>query len=471
MEMKATGAYISRGLSFCAAEFAPMDIMLDEEQEAVFDATAEVWSRLKADLQKALELGAVKPRVMGVYWGSHQRFFKQLCMAMKVPSLVADGLKALESGHSVIIGLQSTGEASMASAGFAEKGTRVSTFPSTCKEILRGFVASNFPVLSAPTTLPNGQQVHPIEIPACLQLRNDLATLIDGLALPPNSLDALIDAFGGPTNVAEMTGRSNRVVRGTDGKLSVESRHSDSKMETLNVQESAAFMKGQKTVAIISDAASTGISLHADSRAASSHRRRIHYTLELAWSADKAIQQLGRSHRSNASSGPIYKLLTTNVGGECRFAAAVSQRLESLGALTKGDRRAATGQDLSQYNVGNKYGKSAVKAILTASCHTMTVVPRVTVQTVIDKAIASSPPSTEATAMRAKFEQYKDDMMFIATMGECLTSIGLTDGEKATVNNFLNRIMGLAVHKQNLLMAYFMVVLEMLIAQAKKDGQ
>lgn len=54
MEMKATGAYISRGLSFCAAEFAPMDIMLDEAQEAVFDATAEVWSRLKADLQKAL---------------------------------------------------------------------------------------------------------------------------------------------------------------------------------------------------------------------------------------------------------------------------------------------------------------------------------------------------------------------------------------------------------------------------------
>jgi hypothetical protein len=47
---------------------------------------------------------------MSVFWGAHQRFFKQLCMAMKVPALVADGLQALDEGNAVIVGLQSTGE-------------------------------------------------------------------------------------------------------------------------------------------------------------------------------------------------------------------------------------------------------------------------------------------------------------------------------------------------------------------------
>lgn len=200
---------------------------------------------------------------------------------------------------------------------------------------------------------------------AC-EMKEELLKKIEKLGdkLPPNTLDQLIDELGGPENVAEMTGRKGRVIQTEDGQIQYESRsEQDVPLETLNLTEKGRFMDGEKDVAIISEAASSGISLQSDRRVRN-QRRRVHITLELPWSADRAVQQFGRTHRSNQVNAPEYMFLISDLAGERRFAATVAKRLESLGALTHGDRRATETRDLSQFNVDNKYGRSALETVM-----------------------------------------------------------------------------------------------------------
>lgn len=88
-------------------------------------------------------------------------------------------------------------------------------------------------------------------------------------------------------------------------------------------------MDDEANVAIISDAGSTGISLHA-SKDCKNQRRRVHITVELGWSAEKVLQQLGRTHRANQIHAPIYKLLLSNVPAEIRFTSIILGRLSTM---------------------------------------------------------------------------------------------------------------------------------------------
>uniref|UniRef100_A0A2I3H336 Protein strawberry notch homolog 1 n=1 Tax=Nomascus leucogenys TaxID=61853 RepID=A0A2I3H336_NOMLE len=268
------------------------------------------------------------------------------------------------------------------------------------------------------------------------QMKKDLLDKLEKLAedLPPNTLDELIDELGGPENVAEMTGRKGRVVSNDDGSISYESRSElDVPVEILNITEKQRFMDGDKNIAIISEAASSGISLQADRRA-KNQRRRVHMTLELPWSADRAIQQFGRTHRSNQVTAPEYVFLISELAGEQRFASIVAKRLESLGALTHGDRRATESRDLSRFNFDNKvHFNFQIDPILTDVRQGLIGVGLINVE----------------------------DRSGILTLDKDYNNIG----------KFLNRILGMEVHQQNALFQYFADTLTAVVQNAKKNGR
>ncbi|CAG9462612.1 unnamed protein product [Pedinophyceae sp. YPF-701] len=187
----------------------------------------------------------------------------------------------------------------------------------------------------------------------------DLLSLATALPLPVNALDTLWNRLGGSEQrVADLTGRQHYMVKVGNG-YEVRKRRLDEN------RERKAFQDGEKDVAIVSAAGSIGISLQADGNA-QNHRRRAVISLEFPWAADAAVQQWGRAHRSGQVSCPEFHLVVAGVGGELRFASAVAKRIESLGALMHGDRRAADSQSLSDFNCDIPHGQAAVRDILCA---------------------------------------------------------------------------------------------------------
>jgi len=380
---------------------------------------------------------------------------------------------------------------------------------STCSSIMMNFVRNHFPIAlpppeapKIPAIPPNGfpseaeraehqrlslladriaQMPPPAPIPELVQRRAEILESICRLNLPPNPLDDIIDRLH-VDNVAEMTGRSGRILKdektgmyryvkrfGGPSKqksygLSMPVNKEDEN-DRLNIVEKRSFMDGKKSVAIISDAASTGISLHADTRSKAGHKRRVHFTIELPWAADKAIQQLGRTHRTFERSAPIYKMVVTELGGERRFAAAVSKRMASLGALTKGDRRAATGADLSDFDIDSIFGRRSLNRVYISLRERPPNPPSRNTNAILDAFVAH--PDI-ASQLRDLDEEDKRVQALLAA-SEALEDVGLT-GE-AVVKAFLNRIAGLEVTRQNLLFSLFMSTLDDVIADAKATGE
>ncbi|KAM7410220.1 hypothetical protein PAMA_001595 [Pampus argenteus] len=516
MDMKVSGMYIARQLSFSGVSFRIEEIGLDRDFKLVYDKAAKLWAEaLQVFMRAADELGLVSRKSLwGQFWSSHQRFFKYLCIAAKVRCLVELAQRELEAEKCIVIGLQSTGE-SRTREVLDENDGHLDRFVSAAEGVFQSLVTKHFPSEKqrqekAPGNKrkrkPRGRQTkvpkHTVDSGGVINISDDSSSDSDGMdtdsnsspdslqdnddvifvnqtscqtarieemkqgllnkiselgkELPLNTLDELIDRFGGPDKVSEMTGRKGRVVRRPDGSVRYESRAEQGlTIDHINLKEKDRFMSGEKLVAIISEAASSGISLQADKRV-KNQRRRVHMTLELPWSADRAIQQFGRTHRSNQVTAPEYIFLISELAGERRFASIVAKRLESLGALTHGDRRATESRDLSKYNFENKYGTKALDKITKAILrHIDNKVP---------------PPKTYPGGEAVFFRDMKHGMMDVGIF--CReTRLGINTEKDCSITKFLNRILGLEVHKQNHLFQYFTDNFDYLIEKDKKEGK
>ncbi|KAL3775057.1 hypothetical protein ACHAW5_001191 [Stephanodiscus triporus] len=533
LEMKRKGMFLARTLSWDGAEFHTLEVKLSEEATRRYDGAVRWWLNVKNEINSALEfMNIPAPKLLwSIYWSAHQRFSREMCICAKIDAVVAQAKQYLQNDdHAIVIGLQSTGEAGMevaleelAESAAESAGRRVhhsdagkidfedmslTGLVSTCASVMSNFIRNHFPVAlpspevpKVPSIPPNGfaseadrlehkrlsdladrmkNEPPPKPIIELVIRRNELLESVRSLDLPPNPLDDIIDRLGGVENVAEMTGRTGRVLRAKSGKYKFVKRcggpskqksyglsvpvSAEDENDRLNIAEKRSWMDGKKSVAIISDAASTGISLHADSRCKSSHKRRVHFTIELPWAADKAIQQLGRSHRSGQETAPIYKMVVTDLGGERRFASAVAKRMAALGALTKGDRRAATGTNLSDFDIDSVFGKRALGRTYTA-LHTERSAPSRNANDILDKFV-----TTDEVAVQMKGKDCIEKRSFaLAEASNALIEVGLMGDPN--VKKFLNRIAGLDVARQTLVFSLFMATLDDVIVDAKATGE
>jgi hypothetical protein len=91
-------------------------------------------------------------------------------------------------------------------------------------------------------------------------------------------------------------------------------------------------------------------------------RKRVHYLLEAGWKADAAIQGLGRSNRTNQKQPPLFRPVSSDVRGEKRFLSTIARRLDTLGAITRGQRQTGSqGMFRETDNLHSTYAFSALR--------------------------------------------------------------------------------------------------------------
>ena len=198
-------------------------------------------------------------------------------------------------------------------------------------------------------------------------------------------------------------------------------------------------------------------------------------TIELPWSAEKALQQFGRTHRSNQTEPPTYVILTSGIGGESRFASAAASRLRSLGALMKGDRRAmGAGVRLAAFDVDNPLGHRALMCNIYPTVMQL-ILPDETAPQALPAAGAHT-PAEAVQAIAAAFDSVGIQLEAVAPRGggpaDQARSVAASGwaARASLVPAFLNRMLGMKIQTQAALDGWFRRALEKEARKARADG-
>jgi predicted RNA methylase len=452
-DLKALGLYAARSLSYEGVEYELVEHQLTPEQVRIYDAYAGAFGVIHNNLDAAMRAanitgetgtlnGQAKSAARSAFESAKQRFFGHLLTSMKTPSLIRSIERDLDSGHTAVVQIVSTGEALMerrlAEIPTEEWGdVQVDITP---REYVLDYLAHSFPVqLYEPFTDSEGnlcsrpvyRDGQPVESRDAVARRDRLIEKLASLSPVPGALDQIVQRFG-TDMVAEVTGRSRRVIR-KGVRLVVENRAASA-----NLAETAAFMDDAKRVLVFSDAGGTGRSYHAE-LSARNRRLRVHYLLEPGWKADAAIQGLGRTNRTNQAQPPLFRPIATDVKAEKRFLSTIARRLDTLGAITRGQRQTG-GQGLfrPEDNLESHYGRDALRQLY-------------------------------MLLARGKVEGCSLEVFEDATGLKLVDSNGLKD-ELPPITTFLNRLLALTIELQNILFTAFERLLAARIEGAIASG-
>jgi hypothetical protein len=457
MSHASTLSYGRDPVSGLAVEYTEVFHELTDQQREIYNNAAAAWQVVLQDIETAIQLTDAGSRkrafALSHFWAQHQAFFRQVITAFKVPECIRQIEAALKRDESVVISIIGTAEAKskVLVAKAAAEGGRLedldfSPRATLCALVERAFPVDLYqekedPVSKQKIRVPVTKDGKPVQSKEALRLRSELLERLSDLVLPENPLDQIVNYFG-LDRVAEISGRRKRLIRDptTNDVRYVSRAPKGVPMNKINVHENEQFQNGTKRIAIISAAGSTGISLHS-SLSAINQQRRCQIVLELAWSAVLQMQSFGRTHRSFQKYPPKYILLSTNLGGERRFSATIARRLASLGALCKGDRKAADGgTQLSRYTFESSLGRGTLSLLY---------------RRIFDG--AEVPDLTKPL-------DALHDMGLLNQDGE------INDRDRYHVPRFLNRLLSLDCDRQNALFAYYANLFDQCVAHAKASG-